>query len=164
MKIKGKKPNFFRSQTVTIQDDTGEIFTFILTPPSIDFHEKLERAIPSPIAPRNFAKDGKGKIERDENGRPVIIKDEDDKAYRERLRETQQLHSSLLVYEGLKNDKNIEFETKFEEMNEAFAKAIKNEMVEMLPMAVFLKLVEKIGEMMSLKDDVIKEAEESFRS
>ena len=165
MKIAGKRPNLYKTYTLDVQDDVGEIFTFVLTPPPIDFFQKVEKIIPTPTPPKTFARDSRGKLEKDENGRAIVIRDEDDAKYKERVRDAQQLQSTALVHESLRNDKNIEFDTKLpEEPDEQFYKAIRKEILELIPMPVFLKLVEKASSLLSISEEVIEEAKESFRT
>lgn len=163
MKINGQKPNFYKSQTLDFVDKDGKIYTFTLTPTPLNFYDSIEKIIPRPNAPKTFAKDAKGKFEKDENGRQIIIRDEDDPKYQEKMKEVSQLQSTALVYEVLKNDKAIEFETKKDVQDIDFFRAIRAEMIDLIPMPIFLKLVETAGKMLSVSDEALKEAEENFR-
>lgn len=172
MRINGKQPNLFRSQVLNFQDIGGDVYAFTLTPPPLNFYDMLEKIIPTPVPPRTFAKDAKGKLEKDENGRAIVIRDEDDLKYREKLKEAQRLHNTALVYEVLKNDKAIEFDTKpaldipaGKALPDAeFYKNILMELLQLIPMPVFLKILETSGKMLSVSDEALKEAEESFRN
>jgi hypothetical protein len=105
-------------------------------------------------------------LERDENGKVLFIKNEEDLKYKEELRQNIQLQGVAMVYEVLKNDKNIEFDAKIENFpnEKEFFQALRKEIVEVLPFNVFTLLLRTASNLMNIDEKTLEEAEATFQN
>lgn len=166
MKIKGQKKDFFRTKEVIIPDSNNEPFIFTLYTLPIDVYDELRKEFPKLTPPKTFAKDKNGKLEKGQDGKPVVIYDDDDEKYQEQKKEIDSLQSVALLVKALSKDPNVEFEAKRESYpdNLSYYRALHAEIKQSLPLGVFLKLVEETSQMMQIKSDEVEEAKESFLS
>lgn len=166
MKIKGFEGDLFETKEVSIElgdEDNKTAVVFKLTALPIDFHDRMEREIPSPTPPREVIRDKK-KIARDENGRPVFEYNENDPVYKRASQEAQRHQSVSMILEGLRGDDNISFDAKREDHKDPrdYYQAVYEEMKICLPMKVFLFLIEEVGKMTAVDSEQIEEAKKAF--
>lgn len=164
MKIKGFDGSLFEKRVFSIEIGEQRV-DFLLTSLPLDFYERLEKEIPTPVAPvAGVIRDHRNKLIRDETGRPVVKRDEEDPTYKEAMRVTQRCQSVAMVLEGLRGDENIEFETSRETWSNPkdFYQEIWKEMQKVISMKIFLQLMDEIGKMTAVSDEQIEEAKQAF--
>lgn len=166
MKINGRPVNFFTTKNVTIKDNTGNDIIFTIAALPIDFADEIERDIPSPTVPKTFAKDNKGKLEKDTNGRPVVVENYDDENYKKQKKEVESLQNAAMIYKSLQSDKNIEFDAKRENFStpKDFYKAIYEEFKTVFSLQTFLTLVNETSKLIQIRKEEVEDASESFLS
>lgn len=114
MKIAGRGEKPFAQKIVVELDTTEGALPLSITPLPLDFHERLEKKIPSPSPPKKgYMRDKRGRFIKDSiTGRPIMEFSEEDVEYKAKLALCQKRQSIAMVMEGLKEEENIEFGTK----------------------------------------------------
>jgi hypothetical protein len=110
MKIAGKVPGINRG-VIEFHRPGGEVFRLIVQAVPYGFPERVEREIPAPEPPVEFAKDPKsGAVLRDESGMALKVERKSDAAYQRELGRVRALRVVLQVREALRSDPNILFD------------------------------------------------------
>ena len=111
MKI-NKKISSFEYLIPVELDIQGKKIVLNLKPLPYDFLSVIEKRLPSPKPPQvGVLKDSRGRWMKDDFGRPIPEYNENDTKYKSRVEEINDLQSTAFLYEGLKGDTEIEFET-----------------------------------------------------
>lgn len=86
-----------------------------LSPMPYNFLSRLGRELPDPEPPRaGFLKDGKGRVQYGDNGKPIIEYNQSDPAYLAAVSKINDLQSVAMIYEAVKDCPEVSFETKRE--------------------------------------------------
>lgn len=109
MQINGKS---FRPQpqAVTIKASNGEEVILTVTPLPVGYHERDRALFPEPIPPSHFVTGHGGKVLRDQAGKPVTEENERDSAYQAAMLRLFRAKAARLIYVGLRDDPNVEWE------------------------------------------------------
>ena len=90
----------------------GKKIVLNLKPLPYDFLSIIEKRLPSPKPPQiGVLKDSRGRWVKDDFGRPIPELNENDAKYKAKVEEINDLQATAFLYEGLKGDSEIEFET-----------------------------------------------------
>jgi|GEM_PF-4845027 len=162
MKHGGKKRGSLPEKTVPI----GE-FTFRVKGLAFGAMEELGRGLPRPTPPLEFARDRKGKILRDKEGKVAKHRDEEDPGYKTENRRVNMLESALMIYHGLRADTEIEWESEGdpndEKNKEQFATSILQELKDFpLTTGEIILLQRAISEVSGLQKAQIENAMEDL--
>ena len=131
MKIAGRTPgrNYGR---IEFHRPGGQLFRLIVQAVPYGFPERIEREIPLPEPPVEFARDPRsGAVLRDENGMAVKTEKRGDARYQRELSRVRALRVVLQAREALRGDPNITFEGDERALKEkstrAYAEALEKE-------------------------------------
>jgi hypothetical protein len=162
MKI-GDRDSFLQTETVELFDDV----TVTINGLPFGFQERMERELPSPVAPRRPLKDSNGDPVY-KNKRKKIVRtepDEDDPKYKAAVRETTWLQLSWTIYHGTKNDAALRWDAAPDEFDthQKFYKAIADELeASDIGMGHVIRLSKEILRLSGLSDEQLEAAKESF--
>lgn len=97
---------------VKLPRDGGESIELTLQPLPLGFHRQLKlRGISQPCPPRKVARGSDGRPMRDDDGLAVLMADIDDEKYLDAMEEYHQRVAVMVVWEALKADDRIEFDS-----------------------------------------------------
>jgi len=168
MKIQGQTPAATYTKTIALPRPDGSEWILSITPLPLGFHRRLhERGIVSPAPPRRVARDSNGQPLKDRSGLAVMMQDDHDAGYQAEVVRHQQELAALMVFEGLRHDPGIEFETQppSEGTWQPFAAALCDEFEAAGWSLGDLTIVcEEICRLSNLLDDHLQEAEQVFSS
>ena len=112
MKIHGSSSPTSFSQPMELPRPNGNSLRLTIKPLPLSFYRKLRiRGIVPPVPPQRVARDSSGKPVKDGEGLALIMQDHSDAHYLDQLELYQQRIAVVMVYEALKDDPEIEFET-----------------------------------------------------
>lgn len=100
-------------QKINIELETSAgLLSLSVDPLPIGFYDRMSRLFVLPEPPiSGFARNKKGKLERDENGQPIKLRDEENEEYLEKKAKVQQRQNTYILYSLLSSDPDIEFNT-----------------------------------------------------
>lgn len=158
----GVERPFEKEKIVTIQTKIGEINLTVLPIP-LDFHETLEKEIPSPHSKIiGVMKDKKGRFVRDEQtGKPLPEYDLKNPKYLEELKTCQRRQSISLLLKGLRQDKTLKFEVKKEAFEDvkSYYDEIYNELLQAgMTIGQQIKIINAINKVSGLDEKEVEEA------
>lgn len=136
--------------------------TIYALPPT--YPDDAEAELPSPQARfTGFAKDGKGRVEKDANNKPVKLYDDDDPDYLKELARVRQLQSIKMIYDATDHDE-IQFDAKLDSQKpEEFYTAIRQEMNDFgFSLGDFVALIEAVSEVSGIDDEDLEAARTDF--
>lgn len=141
----------------------GVTLTVYALPPT--YPEDAEREIPSP-RPQwkgEYARDRRGKIEQDKQGRPMKVYDEDDAKYQAELREAQQLQTVKMVVDAL-DPSEIQFEaSRNGQEPKAYYAAVRRELAAFgFSVGDLAYLVRAVAEVSGIDQEAIRAARADF--
>ena len=110
MKISGVSPGLNQGTFDLTRGDRA--FRLTLSALPIGWNSRNEREVPDPVPATEFAKDGKGRILRDADDRPVARQKTDDPAYRAARSRAEFLRGIHSVVEALREDKTVVLDAK----------------------------------------------------
>jgi hypothetical protein len=161
MKHGGKKRGSLPEKTVPI----GE-FTFRVKGLAFGTMEEMGKGLPRPTPPLEFARDRKGKILRDKEGKVVKHSNTEDADYKTEVRRVNLLESAIMIHEGLRADPEIEWETPQELKDQdktKFAESILQELKEFpLTTGEIILLQKAISEVSGLQKEQLERAMEDL--
>lgn len=168
MKIQGRDIQQLDQDTLVLQRKQGKPISLLFTALPVGITEELEKELPSPQPPRDgFCRDHKQQFIRDERGRPIPFYNEKDIEYSSKLRRTNRLQTTAMLYRCLENDKNVVWEAKRENFktSEEFYEAVYYELRtagfsagELSTMITFMLTLSR------LKEEEVSEARDHFLS
>ncbi len=112
MKYKGKKKNISTEGVVKLPRPNGKHESFRITALPLGYDEVLDKMFPPATPPSHIAMSKKGKILRDDTGRPVRDVDYDDPVFRAESSKIASMRMAYIIKEALKEQKDWTFETK----------------------------------------------------
>jgi hypothetical protein len=129
-----------------------------------DYADEAEREIPSPRPERlGVLKDRKGRLEKDERGRPVIQYAEDKPEYLAALQEAQQLQAIKMIADAL-DPAEVEFGVqKNGQLPKQYYEAVRREMVAFgFSVGDLVELVKAVAEVSNLREEDLEGAMPDF--
>ena len=165
MKIGGKAFPKRGTKRVTLERATGEI-TILLTAVPLGFTEKMLDWIPQPVPPRRYARDIRGKVLKDKDGRHVREDVPESPEFLKKTRRVDSLLAVALLHEGMKYDPEVSWGTTEPEDDQermAFYEAIYEELkAANFTTAELQFLCEEISNLSIQKIDDLEDTRESF--
>ncbi len=169
MRIGGKKVQEKYLRRVRLPRPDGSFWELEVSPLRLGFLQTLhERGIVVPSAPTKVARDSSGKPLRDAEGFAVLQRSESDSQYLEAVEKYHQRVATLVLWEGLQADKQVEFETPVPEGDDdwaLFADQLHTELEHSGWTAGDLIWVcERVAEMSNLTGEHFRESQQDFFS
>lgn len=168
MKIHGQTSAPTYTKSIVLPRPDGSEWILKIAPLPLGFHRRLqERGIVAPSPPQRVARDSNGQPLKDRSGLAVMMQDDRDAGYLSELTRHQQELAALMVFEGLRHDSEIEFETPrpVDDNWNSFATALCEEFEAGGWSLGDLTIVcEEICRLSNLLDDHLREAEQVFSS
>ncbi|MBD3673484.1 MAG: hypothetical protein HUJ26_08150 [Planctomycetaceae bacterium] len=168
MKILGQETTSDFTVTRSFLRPDGSEMTLKLAPLPLRFQSRLyQREIVAPVPPQRVARDSKGRPVKDREGLAVLIKDEHDGEYLAAMADYQQQLAVLMVYEGLRHDADVSFESQPPENGswKSFAEELCREFEAAgWSLGDLTRVCEEICRLSNLLDDHLRESEQVFSS
>jgi hypothetical protein len=151
--------------TLERAEDSGlPSITFTLHALSPDYPDEAENEIPSPKAPRlGVSRDKKGRIDKDAQGRPVMLYDEQDEEYQKKLRNVNSLQAMKMIVDALDPDE-VQFAVSRDGMTPAeYYAAVRREMTAFgISLGDYSALIKAVAAVSNLDEKDIKAARADF--
>ena len=168
MKIAGKTPGINKG-VIEFHRPGGNLFRLVVQAVPYGFPERIEREIPTPDPPVEFARDPKtGAILRDESGFAVKTERKGDRKWQTEASRARALRVVLHAREALRCDPSVEFESDKASprlQGRAYAEAVEKEFAEAgFSDREILDIFFKAGELNRGAAQRVSEAAESFLS
>lgn len=151
------------AQRITIELETiNGPLPLTLVPLPLDFPERLEEKIPSPLPPKKgYIRDRKGRFVRDTlTGQPIMEYDKQDPVYKKEMQICQDRQTTMMVLEALQGEKTVEIESKrdtfkthlsyYDSVRDEFRKAG-------LSIGQQVQIVEAVNKVSGLKEEELEE-------
>lgn len=168
VKILGQEPQSDFTVTRSFPRPDGSQLTLKLAPLPLGFQSRLlARGITAPTPPQRVARDSNGRPVKDREGLAVLVKDEHDAQYLAAMTDYQQQLAVLMVYEGVRHDADVSFESQppDNENWKSFAEELCREFEAAgWSLGDLTKVCEEICRVSNLLDDHLREAEQVFSS
>jgi hypothetical protein len=131
MKIAGKVPGVNRG-VIEFHRPGGQVFRLIVQAVPYGFPERIEREIPAPEPPVEFAKDPKsGAVLRDEFGLALKVERKSDPNYQREMGRVRALRVVLQAREALRGDPSVAFDADREQLRgRLYAERVEKEFAE----------------------------------
>lgn len=170
MRMQGKRlAEDYRRQVMLPRPD-GSVWALTIQPLRLGFQQWLkERGILTPAVPRKLVRDSSGKPLRDAEGLVLTQRDEAHPDYEVAVEQYHQRMAALMIWEGLKADDNIQFETPLPEEQEVHWSGFADAVLQELDQAGFTAgdlvwLCEQIALMSHLVKDHLQTEQQNFFS
>lgn len=169
MRIGGKKIQEVYSRRVRLPRPDGGSWDLMVQPLRLGFLQTLhERGIVVPTAPTKVARDSSGKPLRDAEGFAVLQRDESNLQYLEAVEKYHQRVATLVLWEGLQGDEQVEFETSVPDRVDGwdlFADQLHAELEQSgWTAGDLIWICERIAEMSNLTGEHFRESQRDFFS
>ncbi len=169
MRLGGKKIQDRYLRLVRLPRPDGSFWEFAVSPLRLGFHQTLQqRGIVAPSAPTKVARDSSGKPLRDADGLAVIQRDENDSQYLEAVEDYHRRVAMIVLWEGLKSDERIEFETSVPKEQvgwDLFADQLHAELEQSgWTAGDLIWICERIAEMSNMTGEHFRESQQNFFS
>ena len=156
MRIKGLE-TLVRRTKLEIPRPDGGVVEVTVSPLPLGFRSDLVRDLPPPPVPM--------KVQGRNKDGPIMVEDTGNVEYRRELAYVDALQSTAMIYMATKDDPDIEWDTKPTDDRRQFYEGIYQELRAYgWTDAMFITLVQRIGEVSSLDEDSIARAKEAFLS
>lgn len=157
-----ERTNIRNRTTVTLErEDESVTLTVYALPPT--YADEAEEELPSP-QPRKLgvSRDKKGRLDKDEMGRPVYDYDEDDEQYKRDLRAVKELQSIKMIVDAL-DPEEVSFEAKKDANPRLYYEAVRREMTSFgFSIGDIVAIVKAVGRVSGIDDEAMKAARTDF--
>lgn len=167
MKVQGKTLQGDYQKSILLPRPDGTVWSFTIRPLRLGFQQWLhERGVVTPAAPLKMVRDSKGRPLRDADGLVLMQRDETEGRYLLEQEKHHQRVAALIVWEGLKADAEIEFETPVPDLEQnwnEFADQLLEELEEAgLTAGDLIWICEQIAAMSNLLGDQLRTQQQHF--
>ncbi len=165
MKVAGKTPSKRAPKIVVLDRTGGEKISLTITALPLGFVEMtLQDRLPLPMPVKKYAVDARNAVLKDKDGIPVLEQVFESQEFRSRVRKAKSLQGIAMIYEAVKNDLSIQWETPKGENWEVFYESIMQEMSAWLTTGELAFILGEITGLSMLKQQDVDDARDSFLS